>query len=127
MIVSFLLAAIANAAEPTGGNEMYPEIRSYLDARIKEFDQIPVERRTELKKIARYVKGRAKADQPAQLTFICTHNSRRSHMSQIWAATAAEYYGAGNVKTYSGGTEATTFNPRAVASMQVAGLKVSKI
>ena len=25
----------------------------------------------------------------AELTFLCTHNSRRSHMGQLWAADAA--------------------------------------
>jgi arsenate reductase len=62
--------------------------------------------------------------EPAKLTFICTHNSRRSHLSQIWAQVAAEYYGLVGVETFSGGTEATAFNPRAVAAMQRCGLKI---
>ena len=28
-----------------------------------------------------------------RVLFICTHNSRRSHNSQIWAQVAAYYYG----------------------------------
>jgi len=57
--------------------------------------------------------------------FICTHNSRRSHLSQIWASTAAAYYGVPGVETYSGGTEATAFNPRAVAALKRAGFEIS--
>ena len=52
-------------------------------------------------------------------------NSRRSHLSQIWAQVAAEYFGISNVETFSGGTEATAFNPRAVAAMQRCGLKIT--
>lgn len=46
-------------------------------------------------------------------------------MSQIWASTAATFYGMEDgVNTYSGGTEATAFNPRAVAAIQRAGFRV---
>ena len=51
---------------------------------------------------------------PLNLIFICTHNSRRSHMGQLWAQVAAFYYGIEHVYCYSGGTEATAFNPRSV-------------
>jgi arsenate reductase (thioredoxin) len=61
------------------------------------------------------------------LNFVCTHNSRRSHISQIWAQAAARYYGIENVETFSGGTEATAFNPRAVTAMQQAGFDISTI
>ena len=122
-----LLASIVIAAEPIAGKaDIYPQLRTFLETRTTEFDQIPAERKTQLKTIAEYVKSRVKDNQPARLTFICTHNSRRSHMSQIWAATAANYYGVSGVETYSGGTEATAFNPRAIAAIKRAGLKVEK-
>lgn len=60
------------------------------------------------------------------MTFICTHNSRRSHLAQVWAATAAARYGFSQVYTYSGGTEATAFNSRAVAALERAGFDVLK-
>lgn len=62
----------------------------------------------------------------ANLTFICTHNSRRSHMSQIWAQTAASYYGLDHVNAFSGGTEATACNCRTVAAMRRAGFSIVK-
>lgn len=110
---------------PMNRAKLFPRVESFVELRIAEFDQIPLERKTLLEKIARYVDSRTAAGEPARLTFICTHNSRRSHLSQIWGATAAAYYGIANVETYSGGTEATAFNPRAVAAIERAGLQVT--
>lgn len=121
-----ILAAVAIAAESTVG-EIYPQLRTYMETRTGEFDQIPGERKTELKKIALYVKNRAKANHPIRLTFICTRDSRRSQMSRIWAAAAANFYGVSGVETYSGGTEATAFDPRSIAAIKRAGLKVEKV
>ena len=47
---------------------------------------------------------------PIQLMFVCTHNSRRSHISQQRAQASAAYLNVDNVQTFSGGTEATAFN-----------------
>ncbi len=103
-----------------------PKVQAYLDQRRGEFDQIPAERQQQLQKIAAYVNRQKAAGQPARLTFICTHNSRRSHLSQIWAMVAAMEQGVAGVETFSGGTEATAFNPRAIAAIQRAGLIVEK-
>lgn len=105
--------------------KMYPELSTYIESVVVEIDAIPQERKNELKKIALFVKTKKQSNEPANLTFICTHNSRRSHMSQLWAATAAAYYGVQDgINTYSGGTEITAFNPRAVAAVERAGFKV---
>jgi len=103
---------------------LYPELASYIAASLAELGQIPADRREQLDKLSQVVAERARAGEPARLTFICTHNSRRSHMSQLWAQTAAHHFGVPGVETYSGGTEATAFNPRAVAAMQRAGFHV---
>ncbi|MYA78075.1 MAG: protein-tyrosine-phosphatase [Gemmatimonadetes bacterium] len=73
-----------------------------------------------------YVTARVGSGEPARLTFICTHNSRRSQMAQIWAYTAARFFGIQGVATYSGGTEATAFDPRAVSAMVRAGFRVER-
>ncbi len=103
-----------------------PELQTYIDESVKAFENIPGERKEHLHKAAAYVQARAADGRESQLTFICTHNSRRSHLSQIWAQTAAEYYGIPGVRTFSGGTEATAFNPRAVAALERAGFIVEK-
>ena len=126
--ILLLVTVVASAEEATADrSKVYPQLNQYLEARTTEFDQIPTERKALLNKLTHYVKGRVEAHQPTRITFICTHNSRRSHMSQIWAATAASYYGVANVETFSGGTEGTAFNPRAVAALERAGLKLEMI
>ena len=64
------------------------------------------------------------AEGAARLVFICTHNSRRSHLAQIWAQAAAWERGLDGVTTYSAGTEATAFHPNAVAALRRAGLDI---
>lgn len=105
---------------------MYPQIKTYLQEAEGNFNQIPEERKQVLAKISNYVADRLKAGQKAELIYICTHNSRRSHFGQIWAKTAAAYYGFDNVTTYSGGTEATAFNPNAIKAAETAGFKIVK-
>lgn len=104
----------------------YPQVVKNIETYTKEFEQIADERKKLLKKLALFIEEKVKADEKAELIFICTHNSRRSHISQIWAQTAASYYGVQNVLCYSGGTEATAFNPRAVKAMKEAGFKITK-
>jgi hypothetical protein len=103
-----------------------PAIASFVEERVSEFDRIPDERKKHLEKLAAYVHNRVSAGEPARLTFICTHNSRRSQMAQLWAETAAAYFGIGGVETYSGGTEAAAFDPRAVAALERAGFAIEK-
>lgn len=105
---------------------LFPTLQSYVEATLKEFEQISAERKEELAALTTFVQAQVAANQPVRLTFICTHNSRRSHLSQLWAQVAAYYYRVPNVKTYSGGTEATAFNPRAVKAIQEAGFIVVK-
>jgi arsenate reductase len=87
------------------------------------FAAISSERLQLLNEMATYLIAKMKQGQEIRLNFICTHNSRRSQFSQIWAQTAAAYYGI-EAFCYSGGVEVTTFNPRAVAAIQRDGFKV---
>lgn len=124
--VTIGLMVTACAAAASKDTTFFPPLQSYVARRTAEFDQIPSERKEQLGTLAAYVSERVAAGKPVRLTFICTHNSRRSHLSQIWAATAAAHYGVPRVETFSGGTEATAFNPRAVAAVQRAGFRVEK-
>ncbi|MGB3778748.1 MAG: protein-tyrosine-phosphatase [Tunicatimonas sp.] len=100
---------------------------TYLEHAIRDFDNIPDERKKQLKKMALFIQTKIKAGEEARLIFICTHNSRRSHMSQLWARVAADYYGVPQVHTFSGGTEATAFNPRAVVALERAGFAIKPV
>ncbi len=103
-----------------------PRLNAYVRLRTGEFSQIPESRKGDLQRIATYVRRQIDAGRTAKLIFICTHNSRRSHISQIWASDAASFYGISGVECFSGGTEGTAFNPRAIAALERAGMKIEK-
>ena len=99
----------------------YPALEQYIETLITDIDSIPDSRKELLHQLSQYISDKKKAGEAVHLNFICTHNSRRSHISQIWATTAAAHWGLTDVYCYSGGTESTAFNPRAVAAMERAG------
>lgn len=105
--------------------ELIPTLLTTVEQLIHEFDKIPVARKETVKQLAELVQNKIVSGKTVYLNFICTHNSRRSHLAQLWAQTAAHYYGIKNVECFSGGTEATAFNPRAVKAMQTAGFDIS--
>lgn len=119
------LFAMLIAPEPAMERTVHPVLQHYVDERVlPAMATIPAERRKDLDLLAVFVKERRAAGARAELTFICTHNSRRSHLAQVWAATAAWHFAQDHVRTFSGGTEATAFNPRAVAALERAGFQV---
>lgn len=120
-----LLASTVVTALSAKDSDVLPSLRPVIDQVTREFDQIPAERQKALKKVALFIRSKVQAQEEPQLTFICTHNSRRSHLSQIWAQTAAEFYNVPGVKTFSGGTEATACNERTVAALKRAGFAIT--
>src|SRR5690625_3246982 len=100
---------------------MYTKLKEYISERLQGFDTIPEERKRTLQDVAGFISKDLYGKGTVKLNFICTHNSRRSHLAQIWTQTAASHFGIDGVETYSGGTEATAFNPRAVAAIERAG------
>ncbi len=104
----------------------YPKLHTYIGASLSQFDHIASERKKVLGSLREYIHSQLQMHKPVNLIFICTHNSRRSHFAQIWARTAAAWYRLPNIHTFSGGTEATAFNPRAVAALKRAGFVIEK-
>jgi len=105
--------------------DLIPAIFSYCESLETQFDQIPPLRKTELLKLRDYISKKYHHKETPQAIIICTHNSRRSHMGQIWLSIGADYFDLPTILTYSGGTEATAFNPRAVAAIQKVGIQVN--
>lgn len=101
-------------------------IAEYIVSVESDFSLIPIERKQKLEELATYIRDRSSKKNVSYLIFICTHNSRRSHISQLWAQAAAYYYRVPEVYCYSGGTEATAFNPRAVKTMRKAGFVIDQ-
>ncbi len=99
-------------------------LRPYIRQIVTELHKVSPERRAVLDQIAEQIAMRLKFGKTAELTFICTQNSRRSHMSQLWAQTAAYYYGLDKVHSFSGGTETTACNIRTVSALRRAGFSV---
>ena len=106
--------------------ELLTSLESYVEQSLSDFDQISDERKKDLEGISEYISKKVAAKDTINLILICTHNSRRSHLSQLWAQVAAYYYSVPNVLTYSGGTEATAFNSRAVKAIKKAGFEVDQ-
>lgn len=105
--------------------QLLPAIANYLQTAADAFDNIDAARRLELEKIADGVVELLHTSGKAALIYVCTHNSRRSHMGQLWAAAAAAYYDIQGVTSYSGGTEVTAFNPNAIQALQEAGFEIT--
>lgn len=101
---------------------MLPDLQHTID-RVEKM-AIPKERQEVLEPLIDYIQSKIDQKKEINLNFICTHNSRRSQFSQIWAQTAADYFGI-HANCLSGGVEVTAFNERAVASIKRSGFKVS--
>lgn len=103
----------------------YPALQQYINEQLLPYvDKIPEARRAKLVALGKYIAQQLQQAYKVQLVFICTHNSRRSHLADIWTQVAAQYYGLDNICCFSGGTEATAFHPNAVAALQRAGFVI---
>jgi len=103
---------------------MFKELKSLCEELEKEFHLIEPERKKHLLALSLFFQKKFDAKETAKAIVICTHNSRRSHLGQLWLSVGAEHYSFPKIKTYSGGTEATAFNPRAVTAAKKAGFKI---
>lgn len=106
-------------------NSLYAEIEETISS--ISFEKITQERKNILKPLINFIQFKIDNQQEIRLNFICTHNSRRSHLSQVWAQTAAYYYQIKNVFSYSGGTEATAVFPKVVETLEKSGFKIEKL
>ena len=86
---------------------------------------ISEDRIAKLQPLIDYIKSKREKGQPIRLNFICTHNSRRSQLAQIWAQTAADYFEI-PAFCYSGGVEVTACNERTIRSLERSGFIISK-
>ncbi|MEH0157403.1 protein-tyrosine-phosphatase [Limibacter armeniacum] len=103
------------------------QLDKYIEEVKSEFNQIPDDRRAVLKQLTAFVQTSIQDKGKADLILICTHNSRRSHLSQVWAQVAAFHFGINNVCTYSGGTEATAMYHMAAHALEKAGLEIKML
>jgi arsenate reductase (thioredoxin) len=99
---------------------LYSAVEAYFRRARQESRDLPHVRQSNLRVCAsilgRELRDRGRLD----LMFICTHNSRRSQMSQLLAQALAHETGL-RLRAYSGGSEATAVSPAAARSLVRAG------
>ena len=102
---------------------------SEIENVIKSFkpENITAERKEILQPLVDFIQSKAINKQEIRLNLICTHNSRRSHLSQVWAQTASAYFNIKSVFCYSGGTEATAMFPMIAKTLENQGFKIKTI
>src|SRR5690554_887477 len=82
------------------------------------------ERKQILQPLIDFIQTKQDKNEVINLNFICTHNSRRSHLAQVWAQTMAHYYDVSNVNCFSGGTEATAIYPAVIETLKNTGFSI---
>ena len=85
------------------------------------------ERKEVLYPLVEYIQNKVNTSEEIRLNFICTHNSRRSHLSQIWAQTMAFHFGIDTIFCYSGGTEATALFPKVAETLTHQGFQIQQL
>lgn len=89
-----------------------------------DISSLAEERQELIQPLINYIKSKRDKNEAVNLNFICTHNSRRSQFTQVWAQVAAYTYGI-EINAYSGGVEVTACNERTIASLERAGFQIS--
>ena len=103
--------------------KLLASIQEYIEK--LETESLSEERKSILQPLIDYINSKKKEEKAIQLNFICTHNSRRSHLAQLWAQTMAEYFKIPNIQCYSGGTEATAVYPMIIETLENTGFGIS--
>lgn len=98
---------------------IYSKLKDIIDS--IDLSTIPSNREEVHQQLSGYIQNKVNKGEDVNLNFICTHNSRRSHFSQIWAQTMASYFKIPNVTCYSGGTEATAMFPMTAETLRNQG------
>lgn len=95
-----------------------------IESLITAGERIPLNRKKSLQSIAHQVNKTISDTGLANLLFVCTHNSRRSQLAELWCRVAADYYRVEGLSAYSAGTEATSFNIRMVDALRRFGFVI---
>lgn len=90
-------------------------------------DNICSDRKKVLQPLISYIQSKVKNKEPTRLNFVCTHNSRRSHLAQIWAQTMNYHFKIPNTTCYSAGTETTALNEAIVETLKSVGFQITML
>tara|TARA_R100001369_G_scaffold92866_1_gene140644 strand:+ start:15925 stop:16578 length:654 start_codon:yes stop_codon:yes gene_type:complete len=106
-------------------SHLFPEIANLVKSLDPE--TITDERKAILQSLIDFIQSKVSNQQEIRINFICTHNSRRSHLSQVWAQTLAFHFSIKNIFCYSGGTESTALYPMVAETLKNSGFKVKML
>lgn len=106
--------------------DFFPPLHRYLDDRANDTPTIEAGRRSVLEHWAEKMASQRRSRKRIRLNFICTHNSRRSQLGQVWAYAASRYFGMSFVDSYSGGTEVTACHPNTLTALERAGIGITR-
>lgn len=106
-------------------SNLFPGIKEV----INKFDlsKITDQRKANLELLVKYLREKVSKNEEIRIKFICTHNSRRSQFSQVWAQALAHFFGIEKIFCYSGGTEATALFPAVAEALEESGFQIKKI
>lgn len=105
---------------------MYQKLIEIINNKI-DVQSISEERKAVLQPLIDFIQQKVNDRQDININFICTHNSRRSHLSQVWAQVASAHFNIPNVHCYSGGTEETALFPKVAETLTEQGFNIFKI
>lgn len=105
---------------------MYQKLIETINNKI-DIHSITEERKSVLQPLIDFVQQKVNNRQNVNINFICTHNSRRSHLSQVWAQVASAHLNIPNINCYSGGTEETALFPKVAETLINQGFNIFKI
>ncbi len=117
---------IQDVVKPYKSIKMYKNLVETIN-NVTTFQNISEERKNTLQPLIDFVQQKVINRQEININFICTHNSRRSHLSQVWAQVASAHYAILNVHCYSGGTEETALFPKVAETLNHQGFNIFKI
>lgn len=103
----------------------YPQLRTLVEAAHSNSLLITAERKKQLQPVVSYLKQTIAIGQSPQLLFVCTENSRRSMLAQVWSEIAAEYFDVKDFGAHSAGSKATALHPNTLAALKRSGLQIS--
>lgn len=105
---------------------MYPIVENTIAENVLT-GTVSEERKEVLQPLIKCIQEKLSNNEQININFICTHNSRRSHLAQIWAQVAASYYNIKKCYCYSGGTEETAVFPKVIDTLGQQGLNIVKL
>nr|WP_039948728.1 arsenate reductase [Leptospira fainei] len=103
---------------------LFQNLRNFLEARQTETDSILPERKKILTQFAESILESFEKRSKATILFVCTQNSRRSQISQIFGAAIPQFLGIPSIKAFSGGTEISAFHPNSIAALESIGFRI---